>query len=106
MRVRQRPRAPRRGAWWVYRDVSGFVGVYRGVSGCVVDAWGVFMARRRCVALVMFAVGGMCVLGLRVGMCCFGSPTAVYSRVVRISLVVMDVVWFCTARVCIVVNVF
>ena len=27
------------------------------------------------------------------------SPTAVYSRVVRSSLVVMDVVWFCTARV-------
>ena len=27
------------------------------------------------------------------------SPTAVYSRVVRSSLVVMNVVWFCTARV-------
>lgn len=35
------------------------------------------------------------------------SPTAVYSRVVRSSLVVMDVVWFCTARVYIVaVGVF
>ena len=33
-----------------------------------------------------FAVGGMCGLGLRDGMYCFGSPTAVCSRVMCCSL--------------------
>ena len=44
---------------------------------------------------------GGCVwhVGFMVRYVAMSSPTAVYSRVVCSSLVVMDVVWFCTARV-------
>lgn len=50
------------------------------------------MARRVCIEFVEYGTSCLyCVV-----LC---SPTAVYSRVVRGSLVVMNVVWFCTARV-------
>lgn len=78
-----------------------------GTSGCIIGAYGVYDTSG--LWHVVIAVGVMCAsYAHRVNGTSgtSSSPTAVYSRVVRISLVVMDVVWFCTARVYIVVDMF
>lgn len=61
-----------------------------GTSGCI--GYVMCCDRRRRIWHVGF-------MARRARYVAMSSPTAVYSRVVRSSLVVMNVVWFCTARV-------